>query len=990
VTGTEPVTVLCHALLTPGGKVVTYDDPDGLSHTPVLALAQDGQGYLWIGTEDGPVHFDGMEWAQPPGLAALRALDTWAFDTIEPHAVWVGTHGAGLALVNTRRPSYRCVATLTAADGLADDDIHVVCRDRASALWVGTHQGLAVVEGRRVAMCWTAACGIPPSGICALRADPCHGAWAGSLHGLLRFDRQNCLAHLTRRDGLPDDAIYALCLDPAGRLWAGTRNGIAVLVDGRVDAVIQHGLPSPEVRALCLDQAGRIWAGTARGLACIEHDAVHRCLTDEDHLPSSSVWSLLCDRDNRLWVGTESGLAMLPGQSVPVDTPPLRRAAVYSIAADRSHQTWIGTADGLVALAPDARAETMPSALPPALAGAAVLVTYRDGEGRIWAGGRHGGLYCLDPHTGAELAHVEHCDAVRCLIEGPPGLLWAGTLGAGIACIDMERREVVSRLTVAQGLPSDHILSFCFDRGFNRGDERERLWVGALGGVACVDCRQAVVVKTLGRGEGLPHLTVDGLALGPGDQLWGATQGGGLFRLDLASDRVCAVYTVADGLPSDTLYSCAFDTQGALWLGTARGLARYDPASGLCLALGRHHGMPADSCQQGALHLDEGGRLWVGTARGVALVAPRDVPREISPCAVYLAGMRIMGQRRTLVDGLKIDESEYDLVVEYGAVAFVAAAQVLYRTQLVGLDSAWSNPQPHRFARYTNLRPGRYIFRVAARGWGGQWSAPCEWHFRVVRGPEAEQLAHAQQRADAAEAAVRVRNDVLGAVAHDLRTPLTSIIGHADLLQLRLEGSDLPPRDWLLSEAGALRRVAHRMASMVEEIMDVVRLQMGQSLVMQPEPVDVTALLHAVVGALEVGVGRGATLHVEAPPDLFVQGDRARLERLIQNLVVNAIKYSPAGTPIDVSASPSADRVIVRVADSGVGIPAAEVPQLFTPFYRASTSRGIPGTGLGLASARAIVEQHGGQITVQSEEGRGTTVTVSLPRHATGLDPAPP
>lgn len=977
MTETDSSTVLCHTIPAPDTGVCAYDDPDGLSRTVILALAQGTRGYLWIGTEGGPVRFDGMEWGTPAGLADLRTFDTWAFDTLDPHALWVGTNGAGLCLFDTQPVPYRRRATLTSSDGLADDDVHVLCRDVSRALWVGTHHGLAIVEGEQVRTAWTARDGIPEAGICALCADPAGGMWAGSLHGLLRFDQRTLRAHLTRQDGLPDDAIYALCTDSQGRLWAGTRDGIAILSDGRIDALLHDGLPSPEVRALCLDRSGRVWAGTARGLACIEQERVCATWTRAQHLPSSSVWSLLCDRENRLWVGTERGVALLPQQSAPIRTLPLCEetdGSVYSFASDRRSQTWIGTSGNLLTVAPDGETRTTPPALPSILRQAGVWAVHHDHAGRMWAAGRYGGLYCLDPATGATIAHVDAVNAARCMVDDPEGRLWVGTLGAGLACVDTDGGALLHRLTSAQGFPCDHVSSLCLDG-------RGRLWAGTFGGgIACVDRPRGAVVAVLGRAEGLPHLSVSGLALGPDGQLWGTTQEG-LFRVDLACDRVSGVWSVNDGLPSDTLVSCAFDTQGALWLGSARGLARFLPATGACLALGRPHGLPGDCCQQGALQLDNQGRLWVGTIDGVALVTPRDMPQAVPECAVFLTGLRIMGQERGLVDGLEIEDSNYDLVIDYGAVTFVGAAQVMYRTQLAGLESDWSRPHQHRFARYTNLRPGSYTFRVSARNWGGQWSAPAEWRFRVIRDRRAEELECAQQRAELAEAAVHVRNDVLSVVAHDLRAPLTSIIGHADLLQLRLEGA-APPREWLHARAGALRDAARRMASMVDEIVDVAHLQMGQPPALQLESIDVGALVQASVCMLGENARGKPALEVDTPPGLVVMGDRARLERVVQNLIGNAIKYSPAAIPVRVSVRPDAGGVTITVQDSGVGIPASELAHIFTPFYRASTSQGLPGTGLGLAGTRTIVEQHGGRITLESRVGHGTTVTVSLPQHA--------
>ena len=977
--------MLCHAIPSSDTGVLTYDDPDGLSRTAILTLAQDARGYLWIGTQRGPVRFDGREWCTPAGLAALRTFDTWAFDTAEPDASWVGTNGAGLWLVDTRPVPSRHVTTLTQADGLADDDVHILCRDLADRLWVGTHHGLAVVDGQRVTACWSSRDGIPEAGICALCADPVGGMWAGSLHGLLRIERGTLQTTLTRRDGLPSEAVYALCADPEGRVWAGTRDGIAILRDGRVETVLRDGLPSPEIRALCVDRQGRVWAGTARGLVRIERDQVRDCWTRKEHLPSSAVWALLCDREGRLWVGTEGGLALLPHQSMPAQTVSLgpdAEGGAHAFATDQEGRTWIGTAGGLVTVASDSRTSATPPALPPLLAHAEVWAVQRDSGGQVWAGGRYGGIYGLDPRTGEPRVHVDAVNAVRCLVVDGERRLWLGTMGLGLACVDADRGALLHRVTAAQGLPSDHVSSLCLD-GCGR------LWVGMLGGgLARVNRHRGTVAAVLGEAQGLPRHAVSGIALGPDGQLWCTTQGGGLFRVDPACDRACGVWTVDDGLPSDTLFSCAFDTQGTLWLGTAHGLARFHPVAGACLTLGRAHGLPGEMCEQGALHLDERGRLWIGTTDGVAVIAPGDVPCAVPPCAVFLTGMRIMGQERDLVDGLEIDDSNYDLEIDYGAVMFTAAAQVLYRTQLVGLDGDWSQPHSHRFVRYTNLRPGEYTFRVAARNWGGQWSVPAEWSFRMVRDPAAEDLERTRHRAEVAEvarataeAAVSMRNEVLRTVAHDLRSPLTSILGRADLLQMRLERG-VPPLDWLRTQATALHDAAVRMDDMVEEIMDVVRLDMGQPLALRVGPVDVGALVQGVVRTLVTGSTREASLAIDAPPDLVVEGDRARLERVVQNLIGNALKYSPVESPIEVQVRAGEQEVTIHVRDHGVGIPADELSRLFTPYYRASTSRGIPGTGLGLAGAKSIVEQHGGQIGIDSRMGEGTTATVVLPRRA--------
>ena len=233
-----------------------------------------------------------------------------------------------------------------------------------------------------------------------------------------------------------------------------------------------------------------------------------------------------------------------------------------------------------------------------------------------------------------------------------------------------------------------------------------------------------------------------------------------------------------------------------------------------------------------------------------------------------------------------------------------------------------------------------------------------------------------------AQQAVRVRDHFLMSASHDLRTPLTVISGTTALLHRRLERGEAPDLAWMHMRLTAVRDAASRMASTVEEITDAAQLQMGGTLALDVGPLDLGALVRAVAGYV-AQAGRGGPavpLVVDAPEGIAIEGDRARLERVVQNIVGNAVKYSPSGTPVEIEVRAAPDAATVTVRDRGVGIPVDELPRLFTPFFRASTSKGIAGTGIGLAGSKTIVEQHGGHIAIDSVVGAGTTVTIALPR----------
>jgi len=236
----------------------------------------------------------------------------------------------------------------------------------------------------------------------------------------------------------------------------------------------------------------------------------------------------------------------------------------------------------------------------------------------------------------------------------------------------------------------------------------------------------------------------------------------------------------------------------------------------------------------------------------------------------------------------------------------------------------------------------------------------------------------------AAEAAVRLRNDFLTVAAHDLRTPLTNMQGRVDLVTRRLrQGRDLEPA-WLEAQLTSLAASVGRLLATVHELNDMTTLELGEALELDREEVDLGAFTRVV--ADEVAQGSGAqslgpvAIGVAAPgAPVVVVGDRGRLARVLQNIIGNAVKYSPGGAPVAVEVQREGTAALVVVRDHGVGIPAAELPRVFERFYRASTARGIKGSGIGLSGSTAIVEQHGGTIAVESAVGAGTTVTVSLP-----------
>jgi len=245
-----------------------------------------------------------------------------------------------------------------------------------------------------------------------------------------------------------------------------------------------------------------------------------------------------------------------------------------------------------------------------------------------------------------------------------------------------------------------------------------------------------------------------------------------------------------------------------------------------------------------------------------------------------------------------------------------------------------------------------------------------------------------------ARQAIQARDGFLAAAAHDLKTPLTGIKGMAELLHRRATRASAPEGQQLvaglLDGLETIDQTATRMSELISGMLDLTRMRLNSPLELDRQPTDLVALARQAVAVLQPTTDH--QMRIESGQDTLIGSwDRARLARVVDNLLANAIKFSPGHGPIIVSLGTERERgetarAVLAVRDSGVGIPAAELARIFDRFHRASNVIGtIEGTGIGLTSARQIVESHGGTLTVESKEGRGSTFTVRLPLAA---DPA--
>lgn len=345
----------------------------------------------------------------------------------------------------------------------------------------------------------------------------------------------------------------------------------------------------------------------------------------------------------------------------------------------------------------------------------------------------------------------------------------------------------------------------------------------------------------------------------------------------------------------------------------------------------------------------------------------------------------ILGQ---IADGVVIADAEGDIVF------MNAAACRIYATNMVGLPvEAYSDdyelftlngqpfpPEETALARAvrrgeTVMEPGIRVHRADGSEVVVNTSAA------PVLGEDGAPLGAVVTVRDmtAEYEMARQKDDFLSAAAHDLKTPLTTIKGHAQLLQKR--AALAPEGERLVEGLQRIDGVATRMTALINELLDVNRVQMGKPLDLVLKPVELVALARPLVADAQSAYDGHRIVLISREPAIHGQWDLYRVERVVGNLLSNALAYSPDGGAITVTVDREGDDwALLQVSDQGLGIPATDLPHIFERFHRGGNVAGrIAGSGIGLAAVRQIVEQHGGAIDVESREGEGSTFAARLP-----------
>ncbi len=1004
-------------------------DPNSLSGNSVTALLEDRAGNLWVGTEGGGLdRFDrNLENFLRFRLEAGSAVNAIAQGP--DGELWVGTNGDGLAHLSADALMDPDAAFHWYRDGPfdpstpGDDFVYAILLDARGVLWVGSSDGLDRLDpGADAFVSYPVDPDAPlglmdERGVTSLLEDREGRIWIGMASGLsvLNADRSRIThyPHRYRTFRFGWGQVKAILEDRKGLLWLSTPSELMRFDPAtesfeylRHDRLAPGGINSDLPTAIFQDRTEVVWIGT-NGFGLNIHDPkadrfrTFRRPADRPWRHAGfSVYTLFEDSEGAVWI--DAGLLYRWDRATGEFTS-------FETSSDR----------------PDDFGNT------------GVWALIEEPRGFLWAAG-YQGLYHYEIATG-RVRHYRHEPddpeglpeaAVYDLLLDPSGRLWVVTERWLAELVD----PAAGRFRSYRYGDRDASGNWTFPSLVRTADGV--LWFGSSEGLVRFDPATRAFRRYRNDPQDRTSLGQDvvrSVLVDPGDPdgtLWVGTVGGGLNRFDIRTERFTH-YTTADGLPNNVIYGILPDDEGRLWLSTNRGLSRFDPSDGTFRNFDAGDGLQSDEFNSGAAFRSPSGELFFGGIHGFNYFHPGQIRDNPHVPEVVVTGFRRLNRPEAVGDsGSVLDRSIVEtreirlphrdnvLTFEFAALDFSAPSKNRYAYRMLGFSDEWIEGGTERSATFTNLPPGSYTFQVRGSNNDGVWNEagtslavvilPPWWRTRWAMGLYTllvlgtgmalrryemnrlrleYRLAREHESAEQLRELDRARSRFFANVSHEFRTPLTLTLGPLDDLRSGFHGPLPAP---VIGQVELAHRNAGRVLELIDQLLDVARLESGST------------PLHA--WALELGVfagrmgaqfeplagRRGVNLRVEipdAPVEVFA--DPAHLEKVLANLLSNALKFTPPGGTVTLHLEADDERAHFSVADTGPGISDSELPHIFDRFYQGDRPSGEaqPGTGIGLALVRELVHLHGGTVDVESEPGAGSRFTVTLRRGREHLRP---
>lgn len=998
-------------------------DSTGLKGHFIKCLAEDKEGYLWIGTARGGLHrFDpstevfemiDYNWQDTSGVA-IEGENDLLIDV--DNNLWIATQNKGVYRYNLKtqvvknfRLSEGKYWKLNMVKGLCEDPIET------GKIWIGAYLGLYYINRgedslRLEANVWQRGAKTLGARSNRMFMDKQQRMWI-STHGEGLYEYHPTMGEkkvYTHSEVSKINGITHLVEDvaPYGQqIWlAGERNGLGIL-----------NLPNR--------QLNYYKSSTVTPSNHFKH--LHKIYQDR----AKRMW--LCDRLNGVFY-LDEGRQIFQYYELPLEekysdgTPPRNRP--WNFAYDKKReQYYIVSNYGGGLYIYDKHKNWVKTVSTPPLAAYNFnhyLHVFIDSRDIIWVLDTHTGnllqledeLSKLTIYKNEQLDKLRGKRQLREIIEDESGFLWIGTWGAGLLKLEVETGKVWQ-----YEIPNYEDKSV--DIQYIRQGKNGIFWLYTTTiGLLKFDTKTTQFTLNnhfLQAHNDAPDSRLRAIEIDRHGQIWvGSIKGLHVYDPNSFPDLPIKSYGYQDGVPTGVINYLARDQQGRMWVYTNGGLGLFEEEKNSFKSFGVADGL-VDKVSIGKMKVVSTGEIFIAQDKGFHVFHPDSLPYNNVPPKIVFTSFKVLEKEKKFEKSIThtkeviLDYQENYFTLTFAALNYTRPEKNQYAYQMEGVNKDWIYSDNRNFATYTNLREGDYIFKVKAANNDGVWNDKgiqlaiqilppwyrSNWayvaymllvtgivyqmyRYQRRRWQLQTELQLEQREALRLKEMDEVKNRFYTNITHEFRTPLTVILGMSQQLEEKVHAQG---KDWLQ----LIQKNGQKLLSLINQLLDLSKLDSGELELNLSQAELMTYLRYTVESYHSYAELHGIELELIAETtEFYTYFDKEKLEQIGGNLLNNAIKFTPKGGKIEVlirvqtpTTIKKTHQLIFKIKDNGIGIATAQIPHIFNRFYQVdgTTTRSGEGTGIGLSLTRELVQLMGGKIEVESQMGKGTTFTIQLP-----------
>ncbi|SCI72056.1 Non-motile and phage-resistance protein [uncultured Clostridium sp.] len=980
-----------------------------ISGNSITDIKEDDEGNIWVGTTTGlskinPITDEVTNYLPNEDGCNISHYRIRKILISKSGDILIGTND-GLNIYDKENDNFiRIYSPSDKDNSLSNQEVYSLEEDINGNFWVGTRNGLNKINNKTKEIKKYFANdkdekSISHNFIYSLHADELGYLWIGTYYGglnKLNLKTEDIEKYMPRfEDGIAGGYIRDVLRDSRGDVWIATDYGFAKFIEEE-NRFIRYksskynlgSLISDDTKAICEDKSGAIWIGTSEGISLFNPENLFNYYKsdpfDNNSFSSDMISGIYEDNDGVLWIGTfYDGLNIFDRKNnkiTRVDHTEDYEGEFYisnNFVRDITgidNEIWIATQNGLDKYNKETK-EKVQYREENGLPCNDVKTLHIDSKGVLWIGASNG-IFSSDRKGSFTNYSQVFKDAGMSVLsfndihEDKEGLLWiAGSIEDGLISFNRETKEIKRYNYLAE----EEVRKYSYILSIN-SDNEGNIWIGTDYGIV---------------------------------------------RFNKETNKYVR-YTESDGLPNNFVYGILLDDEGNLWASTNYGITKFDIEEEKFINFNRTDGLQGNEFNQYAYFKSKSGEMFFGGTNGLTSFIPEQIKEKEFITNVQIESILSSCGKVNIEDEINLSYRNNQLEFKFFMPDYRESNKVKYAYRLLGLDEEWTIGEYKNSINYTNLLPGKYEFQVAARNSSGNWSDTTIISIKIDNPPWKTPFAYfsygtiviiiiyimwnrvkildnmVQQRTVELNNKLvenkmlyskllyheKYKNNYFINLSHELRTPLNIISSTQKVIENLNEEEKQIPKEKMSQYMKSMKRNCTRLINLIDNILYTSKIESGTYKLNIKEN-DIVYLVEEVALSMkELMDEKGIQLIVEPYiEEKIIECDDLEIERVIINLISNAIKFTDRGGTIEVLLWDLGEQIKIAVKDNGIGIDPKYHKYIFDRFSQeySETSEEHGGSGLGLTLSKQLIELHNGVIWVESEIGKGSEFIIKLP-----------